>query len=363
MATIFDLIEVTGIFANTTYSETNGNLLGVVDGAVSSAFDDGEFDENDVFTLGGQTYRIDLIQEPASSGRFVLGDGTNLSFDPQHESNLDVVFLTVSNTSETRYFVIPSDDYGDMNVQEIRTGSLTDVAGSDAALVSTQNHAINVVCFTGETLIGMADGTERRAEDLSIGDLVLTQDSGAQPIRGISRQKLGVATMLRHPRLRPVRIGPNVLAPGIPSRDLRVSPQHRILVRSRIASRMFGSDEVLVAAKHLVGVNGVDVDRATWSVTYVHFMFDRHEIVFADGAPCESLWLGPQALATLGPDPLGRVKTRMDREDAMPSEAVSPSRPLVDGHRARKMSERHRKNAKALLDTAWCSAASQKRPT
>lgn len=82
MATIFDLIEVTDISANTTYSQANGNLLGVVDGAVSSEFDDGEFDEGDVFTLGGQTYQIDLIQEPASSGRFTTGDGTDISFDP-----------------------------------------------------------------------------------------------------------------------------------------------------------------------------------------------------------------------------------------------------------------------------------------
>ena len=34
--------------------------------------------------------------------------------------------------------------------------------------------------------------------------------------------------------------------------DLTVSPQHRVLVRSRTAQKVFGTDEVLVAAKQLL---------------------------------------------------------------------------------------------------------------
>ncbi|MEX1234148.1 MAG: hypothetical protein WEB56_04085, partial [Roseovarius sp.] len=70
MATIYDLIEVTGIRENTTYSVANGNLLGVVDNVTSPELGDGEFDERDDIFIGGVRYRIDLIQEPESSGRF-----------------------------------------------------------------------------------------------------------------------------------------------------------------------------------------------------------------------------------------------------------------------------------------------------
>ena len=90
MATIYDLIEVTSISANTTYSEANGNLLGVVDGANGPELDDGEFDEGDLISIGGTTYTIDLIQEPSSSGSFLLGDGSTRTFSPQNEDNLEL---------------------------------------------------------------------------------------------------------------------------------------------------------------------------------------------------------------------------------------------------------------------------------
>ncbi len=86
------------------------------------------------------------------------------------------------------------------------------------------------------------------------------------------------------------------LGPGHPARPLVVSPQHRILVRSAIAQRMFGSAEVLVAAKQLLSLDGIDVAQDLETVEYFHILFDRHEIVFAKGTETESLYTGPQAL-------------------------------------------------------------------
>ena len=79
-----------------------------------------------------------------------------------------------------------------------------------------------------------------------------------------------------------------------------VSPQHRMLVRSAIAQRMFGADEVLVAAKHLVGLAGVSVADDVTEVTYLHLLFDRHEVVFAEGARSETLYVGAEALRSVG---------------------------------------------------------------
>jgi len=348
MATIFDLIEVTDISAHTTYSQANGNLLGVVDGAVSSEFDDGEFDERDVFTLYGQTYQIDLIQEPASSGRFTTNDGTDISFNPQSESNLDVIFLTVSNGSETRHFIIPSDGYGDLNFTEIRTGELKDVAGNDAALVSTQDNDVNVVCFRAGTMIRRADGADIAIEKLKVGDRVETLDTGPQTVRWVGQRSLSVPTMLRYPKLRPILIPSGALSPGIPETDLYVSPQHRILVRSRIARRMFGVDDVLVAAKKLVGVNGIRVDQAAWQATYLHVLLDRHNILLANGAPCESLLLGPQCLQSLGSEAIEEISLIFGGlpEGATPQQVA---RLIPPGHRVDRMTARHRQNNKWLL--------------
>ena len=348
MATIFDLIEVTGIFQHTTYSEANGNLLGVVDGAVSTEFDDGEFDEGDFFTLGGQTYRIDLIQEPSSSGRFTTGDGTDLSFNPQSESNLDVIFLTVSNGSEVRHFIIPNDSYGDLNFTEIRTGEITDVAGSDAALVSTQDNSVSAVCFCAGTGIRRGDGSETPVETLKVGDRVATLDQGVQTVRWVGRRPLSVPTLLRYPKLRPILIPAGSLGPGIPTRDLHVSPQHRILVRSRIAQRMFDTDEVLVAAKQLVGVNGIRTDLSAWNVTYLHVLLETHAILIANGAPCESLFLGQESRKALGAEAREEIELIFDRP-LNGLQGQHTARDVVSGRRAKRLIARHQKNNKAIL--------------
>ena len=347
MATIFDLIEVTYISQHTTYSQANGNLLGVADGAVSSEFDDGEFDERDVFVLDGVAYRIDLIQEPSSSGRFTAADGTNLSFDPQSESNLDVIFLTVSNASETRHFILPSDRYGDLKIAEIRTGELTDVGGSDAALVSTRNDDVSVVCFCAGTKIRLGNGSDIAVEALKIGDDVETLDRGAQTVRWVGGRSVPVTTMLRYPKLRPVFIPSGALGPNVPEHDLYVSPQHRVLVRSRIAGRMFETDEVLMAAKHLVGVNGIRTDQSAWNVTYLHVLLDHHEILLANGAFCESLLLGPQGQRSLGAQTMKEIAHLLSVVRDHPSCHAS-ARPLIQGRRARRLAQRHLRNRKCL---------------
>lgn len=70
-------------------------------------------------------------------------------------------------------------------------------------------------------------------------------------------------------------------------------------MRSRIAARMFETEEVLVAAAQLVGLPGITT-APPQAVTYLHLLFDRHEVVFANGAPSESLYPGPVALKSRG---------------------------------------------------------------
>jgi len=348
VATIFDLIEVTNISAHTTYSQANGNLLGVVESAVSSEFDDGEFDGGDLFTLEGQTYRIDQIQEPDSSGQFTTADGTDISFNPQSESDLDVIFLTVSNGVETRHFIIPKDSYGPLDLEEIRTGEIKDVAGNDAALVSTQDNDVKVVCFCAGTMIRRADGSDIAVENLKVGECVETLDNGAQAVRWVGQKSLSLPALLRHPNLRPIRIPSGSLGPGLPKADLFVSPQHRILVRSRIARRMFGVEDVLVAAKKLVGVNGIAIANPAWQTTYLHVLLDHHNILVANGAPCESLFLGPQARQSLGSKAIEEISLIFN---GVPG--VSPPRDtahlLPGGRRVRRLAKRHQQNGKWLF--------------
>lgn len=108
-----------------------------------------------------------------------------------------------------------------------------------------------VPCFTAGTMIATPDG-ERRIEDIRVGDLVLTADHNAQPVLWIGYHNWSRDAKKDAERMSPILLKAGALRDGIPNRDIRVSPQHRILLRSKIAERMTGQAEVFVAAKHLL---------------------------------------------------------------------------------------------------------------
>ncbi|WP_322325999.1 Hint domain-containing protein [Cypionkella sp.] len=231
----------------------------------------------------------------------------------------------------------------------------------DSALPFAQNTVLNstisfspnifdieVPCFSLGTLIDTPEGL-RAVESLAVGDLVRTADHGAQVLRWINQRRVSGAGLQNAPQLRPIRIQAGALGEGCPQADLLVSPQHRMLVRSRIAQRMFDTDEVLVAAKHLVGLPGIAVAEDLAEVTYVHFLCDQHEVVFANGAPTESLYAGPMTLRALGEAAVGEIMQLFPDLAQFDSFRLSPARPLVRGSDGRHMAARHLKNSAQLL--------------
>ena len=207
-----------------------------------------------------------------------------------------------------------------------------------------------VTCFTRGTLI-MTDKGEVAIEGLQVSDLVVTRDHGLQPIRWIGSRKLRSSELGVLPKLRPIRIKAGALGDGVPSSDLLVSPQHRVLVRSKIARKMFGTDEVLVAAKQLVLLDGIDIATDMQEVEYFHILFDRHEVVISNGAETESLFTGPEALKAVGKAALEEIFTLFpELED--PNYVPQPARFLPSGRKARKMGMRHLQNNRPLVSTS-----------
>lgn len=130
------------------------------------------------------------------------------------------------------------------------------------------------VSFTRGTRITMADGSQQPVERLRIGDRVLTRDHGVQPVRWI-----GQRTVRAHGAFAPIRIRQGALNNA---RDLVVSPNHRLFVyqcRDRVGA---GRPEVLVKAGHLL--DGDAVTRTPGGFAeYYQILFERHEIVYAEG--------------------------------------------------------------------------------
>ena len=124
------------------------------------------------------------------------------------------------------------------------------------------------VRFAAGTQIMTPEG-EVAVEALKVGDRVLTLDSDAQVIKLIGSKRMSWFDLIANPKLYPVRVRKNALGSGMPDRDLHVSPQHRILVRSKVAQRVLIDFEALVPAIKLVGHPGIEIDKVLkrWSIS------------------------------------------------------------------------------------------------
>ena len=158
------------------------------------------------------------------------------------------------------------------------------------------------VCFVSGTFIETETGLTS-VENLQVGDRILTMDHGMQPIRWIGSRTLDSIDLHVNPQLKPIRIKSSALAPNLPNQDLLVSPQHRILVPSIVAQRVFGTTEVLVSAKKLLDLDGIDIEANTSTVIYHHFLFNQHEIVLSNGVPTECQFTGKEAMKSVGAEP------------------------------------------------------------
>jgi hypothetical protein len=185
---------------------------------------------------------------------------------------------------------------------------------ADGAVVGTMqfsNIETVIPCFTPGTMIATRSGLTA-VEDLRAGDEVLTRDHGYRPLVWTGQRGLSAADLIARPQLCPVRIAAGALGKGLPVRDMLVSPQHRMLIEGSRAEMLFGEAEVLVAASHLIGLPGI-CSVFQPAVSYVHIMFDRHEIVCADGAWSESF------------QPAQRMLNGMEQEQADEIRAMFPA--------------------------------------
>jgi Ca2+-binding RTX toxin-like protein len=188
-------------------------------------------------------------------------------------------------------------DFSDDN-PENGTVNFFDADGNTTGTLDFVNIENVVPCFTPGTLIATPKG-EVPVESLKAGDKVITRDNGIQEIRWTGKKGLDWAALTANPYLRPVLIRRGSLGNGLPERDMMVSPNHRVLVANDRTALYFDEHEVLVAAKHLVGAKGI-LNVESIGTSYLHFMFDQHEVVLSDGAWTESFQPGDYSLKGMG---------------------------------------------------------------
>ncbi|MGO4852150.1 Hint domain-containing protein [Phaeovulum sp. W22_SRMD_FR3] len=220
---------------------------------------------------------------------------TDTDHDGHYDDQLDVSALRdLQGNPVNAWDVTVSDDGFGNAVLAFPEGETITLYGVTPAQMATapQRHAAGIPCFTPGTRIETPTGPVA-VELLRPGQLVRTLDHGDQPIRWVGCRRLSPADLAACPQLRPVVIRKGALGNA---RRMLVSPQHGFLIGGR-----------LLRAKHLAAQWGskiAHVAQKAESVTYIHFLCDRHEIVFADGVATESLYPGPMALGSLGLGPM-----------------------------------------------------------
>jgi hypothetical protein len=191
--------------------------------------------------------------------------------------------------------------FGYVNDLDIEQVSFTYTTENGAGVSDTAFVTVNTIpCFVSGTLVQTPSGPQA-VETLEPGDLVVTKDEGPQPVRWIGSRKVDATGTLA-----PIRIE----AGAFGDHDtLSVSPQHRILITDEMAELLFGDKEVLITAKDLVNDLTVRRDTSLSEVTYVHILFDTHQVVYSERLATESFLPGPQSMQSFEHDVVNEICT------------------------------------------------------
>lgn len=259
----------------------------------------------DLYRLAADARPVRLMLRPAEDDRAqVLAEGTEVGRAGDRISLLSLLTLMAPDGDRVEVLVVRHEATGSVYAMPLSPIA----ARVDYTLIDAHDEVDGVrvadlvcVAFAAGTMITLPGGAQRPIEALKPGDRVLTRDHGAQEIRWI-----GKATLRARGAFAPVVISAGTL--GNHS-DLIVSPHHRVFLYQRGAHRLCRTAELLVQAKHLV--DGERVTRREGGfVDYYSLVFDRHEIVYAEGIPAESLMVSEATVNLLPPDLADEVRAR-----------------------------------------------------
>jgi hypothetical protein len=279
----------TGALSATTIT-ANGGAHVTVDATVASIGAGSTFvyaiGANSSITVDAAALNVGLLN--STTVDFASANGTGLfAFNPGG-INLDI-------STPPNVINVQSGDKievaGSVSVQQIGNtvnfygalGPLTPLGSYTIPVGATYSYDGNTdtltftTCFLRGTRIRTPEG-DVPVEDLRAGDLVVTyQGEGIAPVMWIGRRQLN-PKMLDKPRdTLPVRICKDAIGPGVPSRDLHVSPDHCMFL-----------EESLIPAKFLINGATITQETVLEPFDYFHIELEHHGIIFAEGARTET---------------------------------------------------------------------------
>ena len=235
---------------------------------------------------GTTTVGLDSMVTFVSVIRFTDGTAVKMELDAIQTTNGDVFLIAWDN----------SPVLGSKPIEQVELGEVSYDAWGGFAQSSYDTTLF--VCFAPGTRILTPLG-EVPVQTLAAGDLVETADRGPQPLIWVGERTLRFPGS--NPAQKPVALEAGALGGGMPRNRLVVSPQHRILLSGPLVEDAIGAIEAFAPAHSLTIFPGIRRMFGTRQITYHALLLDRHDIIFAEGAPVESLHVGPMAVEALSP--------------------------------------------------------------
>lgn len=255
---------------------------------------------DDIYHIAEDAERIRVEIESDESGAIRLGPATEAG-SPGNALHLDSCLTFMSDTGETAevLVLVEVDARGHaarvfaLPLVPLRPRTDYRLVGIDTRGAARRFAEVACVSFTRGTHITMGSGLQKPIEELEVGDRVLTRDDGVQQVRWI-----GHSTVRATGDFAPVLIRAGTLNND---HDLVVSPDHRLFVYQREDALGVGRSELLVKVRHLL--NGETITRLDGGfVEYYQLLFDRHQIIYAEGIAAETLLVDTRTRAALPPE-------------------------------------------------------------
>lgn len=260
-----------------------------------------QFDPDTQVIIGGQTYNFSFLKSGTLDPARVP---PALANDPVYVIKVDMNGDgDVSDNGDLQIFFTTSPDGTISNMQQISNGALR-IGNIDLTPPP------DPVCVCAGTFIQTPSGN-RSVERLSVGDLVFNHRGEPKQVVWIGHSKMTREKLLSHPQHRPVRIAAGAFGDGLPTHDLYLSPQHRVVIEGAMSDLLFAEDRVLVAAKHLIGFLAERVEPVD-DVVYYHILLEDHDLLVTNGLLSESFQPARRLIDVMSEDMQGMLLAVID---------------------------------------------------
>ncbi|MEP3680965.1 MAG: Hint domain-containing protein [Paracoccaceae bacterium] len=300
--------------------------------------------------VGDSAYDSNVLIAAGSAQGTIIANTDEVLLRPGDARTVDILANDINDTAGVAFITHINDQQVSPGDSVTLTTGQTVTLNADGTVTLVGNDESEDVAFTyevasttGETAVGFiivdtvpcfVSGTHIRTDNgkvpverLKIGQNVMTRDAGPQPIRWIGKRVLPAEGTMA-----PVRINAGTFGDH---NTLMVSPLHRVLIRNMHADLLFGSSEVLIAARDLIDSRNVCRVEGGM-VEYVHILFDDHQVIWSEDLETESFLPGPQTTHCFEQDTVNEITTVFPELNPLTGEGYGPAaRPALKRFEAR----------------------------